>query len=140
MPRTNADLVKGVLDSEYDTLRRPNLNPYIDSVTGLVTRVNTCAVAKGITYSAVELELLERWLAAHAYKAADKQMASSSENGSSGSFRGTFGENLKSTSFGQMALTLDVSGCLLSLTTQMRAGAAWLGKRRSNQTDYADRD
>ncbi len=147
MARTSAAAVKLVLGDasthadgagDYDGTR--DLTPFIDAASAIVDRVVTCATAKGITLSASVLELIERWLAAHAYCLSDQTFASKSTAGASASFHGQTGMHLESTRYGQMAAALDYSGCLNSIGNRRSAGGFWLGLPPSGQTDYADRD
>lgn len=141
MARTTRALVQQVLGSsevggDWDTRR--DLTPFIDAATLAVTRVAACAVRKGLTLTAEELEVVERWLAAHLYCMSDQQYQSKSTKASA-TFRAAGGLNLDGSTYGQTAKSLDPSGCLAALSLQQRAGAAWLGKRPTAQTDYEDR-
>lgn len=141
MARTDATAVVALMlpGKDYDTRRSPSLTPFIDTANALVTRVATCAATKGITLSAAELELLERWLSAHFYCMSDQTYSSRSTGGASGSFHGQTGMALDATKYGQTAQMLDSSGCLVSLSKRQTAGAFWAGKRPSEQTAYEDR-
>lgn len=143
---TDVAQVKAVLTRDYDLNKKPDLQPFIDTAVAITDRVETCAVSKGMTLTAAELLLIERWLAAHFYKHAyDRQFSNKSSAGASAGFTGQSAMYLEGTTYGQNALSVDYSGCLLSLVptsspTQRRiAGAAWLGKRKSEQTLYRDR-
>jgi hypothetical protein len=126
--------------NDYDLDNEPSLEPFIDTATVIVTRVAACAVRKGITLSAAELELIERWLAAHCYVQSDQTYANKSTGGASAGFQGQYGMQLMNSKYGQMALSVDYSGCLNAITTRQRVSITWLGKRPSQQTDYVDRD
>ena len=143
MPRTSDVAVEGLLrsgadDSDYDG--ESSLQPFIDTANVIVTRVAACATAKGITLSSAELELIERWLAAHFYKCSDQAFSSESTGGASGSYQGQTGMYLEGTKYGQTAINLDYSGCLLAISKGMRAGASWLGKVPSERIPYEQRD
>lgn len=142
MPKTNSELVKKYLGQDYDSLEKPDLDPYIDLAALNVADVIVCAAGKtpAITFSAAKLEMLERLLACHHYKGPDPQLASKSTSGGSGSFRGVFGKGLESTSYGQAALQLDTSGCLRVIDAGRVARGAWLGRPPSEQTPYFERD
>jgi hypothetical protein len=59
------------------------------------------------------LERIERYLAAHSYKFLEnRQMEEFSRESSSGTFTGVFGEGLKATSYGQMAVEADPTSTL----------------------------
>ena len=141
--RTNPNAVQtllrsGAADSDYDGVS--SLTPHIDTANVIVTRVNTCAVSKGITLSSTELELIERWLAAHSYVMSDQTYASKKTGERSAVFHGKTGMSLEATKYGQMALTLDISGCLKAISRGIRQEVVWLGKAPSDQIDYSDRD
>ena len=139
--RTNDGKVKGILLRDYDLKRKPSLEPFIATANVIVDRVAICAVGKSITLSVAELELIERWLAAHFYKYAwDRQFASKSTGGASGSYGGQTAMHLNGTTYGQNALMVDYSGCLTNLSETQQADGFWLGKAPSDQTDYSDRD
>jgi hypothetical protein len=140
--RTTADLVKGVLMDDYGARldgTPPDLSPYIDTASLLVDRVVTCAAGKRLALTAAELELIERWLSAHAYAMVDQPYASKSTGGASGSYQGRTDMMLEATKYGQMALALDWTGCLSAVSKQARAGARWLGKPPRDQLSYDDR-
>ena len=140
MARTNAGKVQGILVNDYDGYT--TLEGYIETANVIVTRVEACAVAKGVTLTAAELELVERWLSAHFYAVQDKPYASNSTNKASASYHGQTGMYLEATLYGQMATRIDWSGCLAAIATGQRAVASadWLGKPPSEQTDYTQRD
>lgn len=143
MARTSAAAVKLLLMDDYGPREDgslPDLAPFIDTASLLVDRVATCATAKGKTLSTTELELVERWLAAHCYAMADQPYSSRSTQGASGSFQGQTGMALDGTKYGQTAQMVDVSGCLAALGKRQAASMAWLGKVPSEQIDYLDRD
>ena len=141
MARTTSTNVIAILisDKQYDSSIA--LDAFIDTATALVDRVVTCAAEKGITHSSTELELIERWLAAHFYLHADQPFKSNKTGDASAVYQGEFGKSLKSTRYGQTALTLDHSGCLKSLSKgKTVARFIWGGLPPSEQTDYVDRD
>lgn len=140
MARTTAAAVKLVLagGKDYDTDNAPDLTPYIDTASALVDDVDTCATARGYTLSSTRLELIERWLAAHAYALSDQPYASKATDRASATFQGQTGMNLDATKYGQMAKSLDTSGCLASAGRKARL--LWGGLPPSQQTDYVDRD
>jgi len=141
MARTTSANVTAILvtDKNYDG--STSLAAFIDTATALVDEVVTCAAKRGITLSATLLELIERWLAAHFYAHADPLYTSRSTQGASGSFQGQTGMHLESTQYGQTAMVLDTSRCLAAINKGgSKIGAVWLGKPRSEQIDYVDRD
>lgn len=139
MARTTAIKVRDILGDDYHVEKMPNLSPFINAASALIDRVVTCATRRGRSLDADEQELVETWLAAHFYKYAwDRQLASKSTAGASGSYSGQTAMGFDGTTYGQTAQGLDWSGCLRSMAN--RAGAFWLGKRKSEQVDYVERD
>ncbi len=140
MPRTTSGAVLDLLQRDYDTRRKPSLNVHIASANAMVTRVAACATAKGKTLTAVELELIERWLAAHKYVCIDQTYAEKTTGDAKAVYHGRTGMGLESSRYGQEAMNLDYSGCLESLNKRKTARLVWLGKPPSEQTDYEARD
>lgn len=142
MARTGSSAVQAVLrpatvGGDYDG--STDLSPYIATATVMVDRVASCATVKGKALSDAELELIERWLAAHLYAMADQTYTSKTTQGASGSFGGQLGMSLEATKYGQNALAVDYSGCLTVISKRQVASFGWLGKPKSEQTDYEDR-
>lgn len=145
MSRTTSTLVQGVLrlgseGGDYDDVENPSLDPYIDAASSIVDDVAECATNKGITLSSTKLEIIERWLAAHAYAMSDQTLKMEKTGDAVSQYQGTTGMYLTATKYGQMAVSLDSSGCLAALGNNKRAGAFWMGLAPSAQTDYEDRD
>lgn len=150
MARTTAGAVQSILGDHYGPKEDgslPSLTPFIDTATVMVSRVATCATEKGIALSSAELELIERWLAAHFYEHSD-QMTSRDETGEAlAVFQGKTGMYLESTKYGQTALLIDYSGCLAGIqpatddsTGRRVLTVDWLGRPPSEQTEYSERD
>lgn len=134
MSRTNQNNVKGVLGKDYDFNGCPSLKPYIDTANAVVSRVQTCAIAKGITLSSSELELIERWLAAHYYTKSDPVYASKTTGKATASFvRGT----KEPEPYKDAAINMDYSGCLNAILNRLFAHGAWLGTAQ-DQYDEAN--
>ena len=143
MARTTASAVTEVLgepEERGDYHGSRSLTTFIDTANVIVNRVATCASERGITLSTTELEMMERWLAAHFYCQSDKPLGAKNDLGGGGTFHGRTDMGLDSTLYGQTAKRLDWSGCLASLDRQQRVGGFWLGKPPSEQIDYEDRD
>lgn len=139
--RTTPAKVQSVLDSNYDG--KTSLVAKIEAASLLVNKVVACMVARGLpAHDSTTLEMLERYITAHLYLFHDKGMQSESKGKASGSFQGQTGLGLQSTDYGQFALTLDDSGCLMQidLGKKPRASLYWLGKPKSSQVDYVNRD
>lgn len=140
MSRTTSAAVEAVLQGDYDSTASPPLSPFIETASAVVDRVATCATRKSWALSSTELELIERWLAAHFYCQGDPAYVARSTAGASGSFTGQFGMGLDNTRYGQQALAMDTSGCLAALAKGRRAGAAWLGKTAATEQTWQQRN
>lgn len=140
MARTTSDAVKLVLMDDYGKRADgtdPDLTPYIDTANSMVTQVNSDAVARGFSMTAAQLELIERWLAAHYYTKADPVLANKSQGKASGTFvRG----QKEPEPYKDVAIGLDVSGMLSALLNRQTAGVVWLGKPPSSQIPYTQRN
>jgi len=142
MARTSQGAVQAILLDDYDSVNSPSLQPFIDTANVIVSRVATCATAKGKTLSSTELELIERWLAAHGYAMVDQPYQSKTTQQASATFQGRTGMGLEATKYGQQALSVDYSGCLKAIASGNRktAGLTWGGKAESEQLDYDERN
>lgn len=142
--RTTAAAVRGVLEAGGDYGPKedgslPDLTPFMDTAYSLVTDVVACASRKGVTLDTDKREIIERWLAAHAYALSDKPLSSKSDGGASGAFSGQTGLALDFTQYGQMAKILDTSGCLINIEKRQVARGFWMGKPYSSQIPYDER-
>ncbi len=119
----------------------PSLQPYIDWATLIVSRVNTCASAKGITLSTPELEMIERWTAAYGYCKMDPLYSSNSKGGASASYLAG-GSTLdgETERYKRGAIEVDYSGCLNAILNRKVASLQWIGKPTSEQINIEDRD
>lgn len=143
MSRTTTTAVQSLLETggDYDLKRRPSLQVFVDTANVVTTRVAACAVRNDDPLTSDELELIERWLSAHAYAMSDQTYAGKSTGGASGSFQGQTGMRLEATKYGQMALSIDHSGCLAKIANKSnRIRFGWAGKVPSEQIDYDERD
>lgn len=140
MARTTTQAVQAILGADYDTLEEPDLTPYVETAAVLTAQMESCAEGRSYTHGAAQLEMIERWLAAHAYVCSDPTYLEKETQRARGKFMGTSGKGLEGSRYGQMAISLDGSGCLKSLNTQTRPQLLWLGLPPSEQTDYEDRD
>jgi hypothetical protein len=128
-------MVEDVLQECY--IAGAKLDRYIKAASLIVDRVDTCADARDRSLTAAELKEIETWLAAHFYTKMDPVYASRSTNGASGSF---VRDPKTPEPFKDGAMMLDYSGCLGAILEKRIASATWLGKPKSEQTDYEDRD
>lgn len=142
MARTTPALVKGLLLSDYDINKSPDLTPFIDTASIVMDNVVIKGAAKGVILSGVESEMIERWLAAHYYAVNDKPFQSKGTEGASATFIGQTGMYLEATLYGQTAMRIDRSGVLANIGGKQpnKAGGFWLGKPPSSQLDYSERD
>ena len=138
MSRTSSSSVQGVLLDDYNGTS--SLTPFIDTASAIVDRVATCATEREYTLSTIELELIERWLAAHFYVVSDQPYSSKQTERSKADFQGKTGMYFESSKYGQTAISIDYSGCLASISKRQKATAFWLGKPVSDQIPYEDRD
>lgn len=134
--RTTTELVKEILLRHYDTVNAPSLQAFIDSMASLVAYVDSQDT--GDILSEETLELIERWLSAHAYAHGDQLYAQKHTGRASSTFQGKTGMYLESTQYGQMAMMLDVTGTLAQLNAdakkgKVRASLIWLGSDHSLQ-------
>lgn len=108
MPRTTALAVGGIIDVDAGD----DLTPYIETANLLVTDVCTSS-----GYSSAKLELIERWLASHAYDVnRPREQAEAVNPGPSVSYeRVKVDLGLHNTKYGQMAMFLDTAGNLAAL-------------------------
>lgn len=144
MSRTTSELVEGILLDNYgpdECLDYPDLHPFVIAASSLVDDVVECAAAKGITLSDSKLEVLERWLGAHFYQQSDRGIKFKKTQDASNRYDGETKMYLESTMYGQMAVTLDPSGCLAAIADGERKSVnmVWLGKRPSQQINIMDR-
>lgn len=137
MARTTTGAVQGILGSDYDTRRSPDLSPRIETAATLVDDIVAKATELSIPLTDTRLEVIERWLAAHLYCITDRPYKSRSAGGASGTFDGNTDKGLDATLYGQTAKVLDTTGFLSSLGSSggtgtggggsTRAGLFWVG-------------
>lgn len=137
--RTTISAVQTVLGANYGALpdgTDPSLQPYIDHATVVVDRVVECATAKGITITTAQALQMETWLGGYYYTRMDPQYKSRTTKDASGAWA------VEGKEYAQAAMDVDPSGCLAGIINGKgaRAEMYWLGKPRSEQIDYVDRD
>lgn len=107
--RVTASEVKEILDDS--TLLDTIVEAFI---LGANAMVNTNLA--GTTLSPEILKEIERWLSAHLISVTrERQAKKEGAGGASIEYTGEWGEGLKGSSYGQMAMTLDSTGTLASL-------------------------
>ncbi len=137
--RTTEEAVKIILGDNYDD--SSSLEGFIETAKVMTDEMVTCAASRGVSHSAALLERIEAYLAAHFYGHADQFYTEKKTGDADAVFQGKTEMGLQSTQYGQTAISLDKSGCLMTFSKGApRVGVAWLGKAPSNQTDYADRN
>lgn len=137
--RTTTGAVQTLLGANYGKLpdgTDPSLQPYVDSASNLIDNCVTKASAAGLSYSTATLELMERWMACAFYCQMDPLYASRSTAGASGSFI----QEDETNRYKKGAMDLDPLGFLVMLLKRQRAGAFWMGKPKSSQIDYCNRN
>lgn len=110
MARVTADEVKEILDNT--SLTDPIIEAYITGANALVNKTFETGTSPGTDL----LKEIERWLTAHMISCTRERMAK--KEGAGGAYieyTGQYGENLSSTSYGQMVLTLDSTGQMAAL-------------------------
>jgi hypothetical protein len=131
MARTTTAAVQGILGSDYDSRRSPDLSPRIETAATLVDDIVAKAVELGIPLTDARLEVIERWLAAHLYCVTDRPYKSRSAGGASGTFDGNTDKGLDATLYGQTAKVLDTTGFLSSIGGGGGTGTAGGGSTRA---------
>lgn len=136
MSLTNPDAVAKLLGSQnYDGAT--DLQPFIDSADILIQNIPVYASNTNQTIATNQLEIIERWLAAHLY-AINNPTAARSSIGTGGVNLGLQGQstlNLRSTRWGQNAIMLDFTGYLNSIDNRAVARINWLGRRHHHTVD-----
>ena len=107
--RVTATEVKAILDTDT-TLTDPQIEAIIVSANVMVNEVMASTEVTDI------LTELERWLSAHMIAISkDRQVIKAEAGGAGVTYTGAYGLGLKSTSYGQMVLTLDTTGAFAAL-------------------------
>jgi len=105
---TSALEVIEIMDTD---LTEAQVEPYVTAANTLVT-----AALGDSGLGADVLKEIERWVAAHMIASSRERQASDEKAGpASVKYGGQYGANFSSTSYGQMAMTLDTTNTLASL-------------------------
>ena len=142
--RTSPKEVRGILGQHFQSDEVDSLLPFIAAAKQLVDRV--AKVDTTTLLDSADLANIETWLSAHFYAHADQLPQSSGEGGANATHQGQTGMALGSTQYGQTAMVLDFTGELARLSGQAadgksrRASVTWLGKKKSQQIPYVNRD
>lgn len=110
MARVTADEVRQIMD---DTdLTNININSFISGANALMNSLF------GDSTSDLNKEI-ERWLSAHLIACTRERQALKEEAGTAKvTYTGEYGQGLHMTSYGQMAITLDITGKLAALMSK----------------------
>lgn len=148
MARTTDAAVIGVLNDDYGAREDgtdPDLTPYIATASVLTDRIAARATENELTVTDAELEIVERWLAAHFFKVSDRPASFMTVGKSQTTFDGKTAMYLQSTLYGQTAALLDPTGYLAELEAESEGSGRkavtvfWGGKRYSQRTPYEQR-
>lgn len=128
-PRTTAELVGKIVDVDEGV----DVTPFIRAATMLTTRA--CG-ASGYTDDGEdsEMEVIERWLAAHFYQISNNPLAFARAGSVAASFQYKVNYDLRNTEYGQQAMMLDTAGNLAALNNanqtrkKVTIGGDWLGR------------
>ena len=131
MSRTSAAKVLGILGNNYDTANSPDLSRFIDSASAMVDYVASKDVHSVMT--AVNLEVVERWLSAHFYAHSDQLFQSKNTGASGATFQGQTAMCFQSTQYGQTAMLLDLTNTLAKRNQEALTGY----KRQATLTSLA---
>jgi hypothetical protein len=134
MARTTSAAVQGILEETASL----SLTTFIATASSMVTK--HCAAVSD--YTAAELELIERYLAAHLYHVSVPRADAERAGRVSQTLRSRVDKGLDLTHYGQQAMLLDWAGGLSALNerikkgTTVAVGITWLG----NEEDELDDD
>lgn len=121
-----------------------NLNAYIKTASLLVDKIESKDSDGDMTDD--DLREVEKYLAAHFYTHRDRQYESLKNDVTSEKYQGKTDMYFESSLYGQTAKLLDTTGYLAGLEREAKEGGKrtisvnWLGKPKSQQIDYVDRD
>jgi hypothetical protein len=115
--RTDATAVGGIIEVD-DSI---SVTPFIEAANHLVT---SCCTDSDTDYTAAQLELIERWLAAHLYAVRDPRAVSETVGPIGAKYESKVDLGLHLTRYGQQAMLLDTAGGLAALNGRVLAGKA----------------
>ncbi len=118
--RTTAVAVSAIIEVDSAI----SLTPFIETASNLTDRV----AAATSPPSATTLELIERYLSAHCYTLRDPRPVSERAGSVGETVQSRVDLGLKTSHYGQMAITLDSTGTLKTISDGKRsASVTWLG-------------
>lgn len=127
MALNTTDEVIAALGPNYDSDLVGSLIVHVTVAEAMLSTVEQCATAKGITLTDAVKKALELLLTCHYYCLADRPTQEEVIGKSEQVVQGLTGMGFDSTYFGQSAKTLDPSGCLNAQQQNARASFIWLG-------------
>lgn len=135
-PLTTPTLVQGVLNDDYTP--GIDLSPYITAANVMVNTVVRKAQQKKIYFNMYQMEVVERWLAAHMYCCSDQAFQNNTVGQASTTYQGQTGKFLDGTKYGQMAMRIDPTGLLETVGRDERrvASVRWAGKCYPGNSGY----
>jgi hypothetical protein len=116
--RCTPESVQKILLDNYD--KSSQLDSFIATASALTDWVQAQDITLILTPAL--LTEIEKYLAAHFYQIADPGYQSRSTGGASGQFTGQTAMVLNQTRYGQMAMTLDMSGALERRSKEVEEG------------------
>lgn len=121
MARTTEAAVKEIIEVDESI----SLTPFVAAAASLVDEI---AVDSGHTED--RLTLIETWLAAHLYTIRDPRPVSEAAGPVNTTYQSRVDLGLATSHYGQMAMALDTSGLLKSLSSAAKrtVSVVWLGK------------
>ncbi len=131
--RTSPELVGTIVEVDDSV----PLDSAIQTAALLVTRCCTGALGPDPAYSSDELEMIERYAAAHFYSINVQRVASETAGPVQASYQYKVDLGLAVTTYGQQAMLLDFNGGLAqananALKGKRKAKMVWLGKDESD--------
>lgn len=141
MPRAGETDVRDIIQTRSDY----RIEPFLEAAEGLTDHVESEDTLSILSIK--QLKSIETYLAAHFYAHRDQQYKNKRTDGAGAAFQvGADGTgSLDTTQWGRTAMALDVTGTLSRINEDAKHGKAtvdfaWLGKPKSEQIEYQDRD
>lgn len=127
MSRTTPSKVRGIIEGVEEDF---DLDPFIETANMLVS-----AMCAPLGYTSSQLEVIERWLAAHFYSCDHSRLLEEVIGRSREMIEGKVGMGLQLTHHGQQVALLDYLGGLTSVAsgTVKRVRMRWLGRTRAER-------
>lgn len=125
MARTTEELVTEIVSVD-DSI---DIAPFIEVASSIVDKVESADSNSAL--SDEDLELIERWLAAHFYCIRDPRTSAEKAGPVSATYQSKVGTGFAVTHYGQQAMALDVTGYLKTMSSELArrkvATVTWLG-------------